>query len=429
MEFAEFSTELPAAVLIFTSLSISAGSLFFLFATRSARRTQPKQQEVPNAGEPIAESKVRGESVSGADTTAAFCLSQDYGRFKHCGLRENPYDPRAAPPKYSLVNLDLPLPEIGESDRRALDELIERVRDMQSRMMRTDAATMLRFLRARKGNVAAAEAYFRKACDLRERLGLVRMEIDWDLETYEHCFAPWWTRGGLIGCGKKGQIIGFERFGRCHFPDIVRDVPWEILERLDAVHLVRTLAAMEELSMRRGQNVFGDAILILDMEGVGWEYCNLSVARLYGKLVENRDMLCPCTLSNIFCIRAPKAFSMAWNMFKNVLDPVTRDKVSIVSGDEASLRLLREFIDDDVIPGYLGGKAHNGGDPQCPLLLGTPNPGPPPRDAVEQLLRMASGQSPKTRVRRRSRKLGDLDMSEEQSNRGCWAGFCLAFGR
>merc|ERR1740117_1760684 len=112
--------------------------------------------------------------------------------------------------------------------------------------------TMLRFLRARKGNVTAADAYYRKACAYREGLDLNRMETHWNLEAYEKCFAPWYPRGGIIGHSKTGSVVGLERFGCCHFADLVKELPLDVLLRLDACHMVRILAAFEADSMRTG---------------------------------------------------------------------------------------------------------------------------------------------------------------------------------
>ena len=64
------------------------------------------------------------------------------------------------PPQYSLTDLDLPLPELLPGERDGLEALTFRLADDQGRK---DGATLIRFLRARKGNVERAADYYRDA--------------------------------------------------------------------------------------------------------------------------------------------------------------------------------------------------------------------------------------------------------------------------
>jgi len=258
------------------------------------------------------------------------------------------------------------------------------VSDLRGGGRRTDKATLLRFLRARKGNVSAAAKYFRQAELYRDELGLRQMETGWDLEAYERCFAPWWARGGIVGLGLKGQVVGWERFGRCAFPHLLQVLPWEVIRRLDAVHLTRVLAAFEEDSLRRSVPV-GGTILVLDLEGLGWSFCTPKVVRAYAKLVQMRDMLLPCSLGHVFVIRAPKWFANVWSTFQHFLDPITREKVQIAAGTDQSLALLRSYIGDETIPAYLGGSLVVNGDPECRGVLGSCDPGPVPPEALRRL--------------------------------------------
>jgi len=286
--------------------------------------------------------------------------------------------------------LELPLPELAAGEAVALQALARKVSDLTATgFVRTDPATLLRFLRARKGNLASTEAYFRQAAAYRhDELRLHELDTCWNLDAYERCLAPWWTRGGILGHGLRGQVIGFERFGQCRFPELLETLPFEVLKRLDAVHMQRTLAAFEEDAMRR-QVPCGNAILVLDLDGLGFEYCKPKVARAYAELVSYRDMLMPCMIGQIFVIRAPRAFAMAWNMFQHLLDPVTRAKVQIVSSNAESLAVLRRYISNDVLPAYLGGARCIESDPECRQILGG-GPGSVPPKATKRLLQLAA---------------------------------------
>mmetsp|Transcript_48338 Transcript_48338/g.142648 ORF Transcript_48338/g.142648 Transcript_48338/m.142648 type:complete len:329 (-) Transcript_48338:29-1015(-) len=327
------------------------------------------------------------------------------------------------------------MPALSPAELAVTRELFARVGDLTAAGKRTDMGTMWRFLQARKGNVEGAEAYFRKAVAFRDSLNLDELDTSWDLEAYERCFAPWWCRGGILGHGKSGQVVGLERCGLSGFPELSLKLPWEVLVRMDAVHIVRSLAAFEEDALRRGVPV-GNNTLILDLEGLSWDWCRPSVARMYGKLVEGRDMLLPNTLGHILVVRAPAAFTMAWRTAQSFFDATTREKVQIATTVEESLAMIRKYVPDEIIPGYLGGRLHTDGDPECRLLLGSSSPDPVPSEAFERLQALLSGDTeaaerwrrgagadhrPKEMARQRSRQDPDRSM--------CFGGFCGVMGK
>lgn len=65
-----------------------------------------------------------------------------------------------------------------------------------------------------------------------------------------------------------------------------------------------------------------------------------------------------------------------------------RDKVQVVSCPDKSLEVIRKYVDDDVIPAFLGGSKTIHGDPDCSVQI-APG-GVPPEEAVERLLAMTT---------------------------------------
>mmetsp|Transcript_27759 Transcript_27759/g.89278 ORF Transcript_27759/g.89278 Transcript_27759/m.89278 type:complete len:450 (+) Transcript_27759:81-1430(+) len=385
----EWSELFPTSCL--TAIAVSQFFLirFLVKATRAvlkspgAHEYEGSSALVHRGGEQGSENGADGADHAQGDRAEAAWARAD-GRYKHCALRPDIFG-EAPPPRYAQDNNDaLPLPEMSPKEAAGLAELVARLSDLTPRGVRTDRSTLLPFLRARKGSVKNAEAYYRKAVEYRyDRLRMHELDTHWNLEAYERILAPWWTRGGILGHGLKGQVVGFERFGRCRFAELLDAIPWEILLRLDAVHMQRTLAAFEEDSLRRGRPTV--ATLVLDLEGLGVECLNFKTARAYGKLISYRDMIMPNMLSHILVIRSPKAFAQTFKLFSYILDPVTRDKVQIVSGHEESLACLRRHIGNDMIPAYLGGERCINGDPNCAMILGTADPGPVPEKALRRL--------------------------------------------
>ena len=61
----------------------------------------------------------------------------------------------------------------------------------------------------------------------------------------------------------------------------------------------------------------------------------------------------PEMMGKLFVINAPMLFSGIFAIVKNWLDERTKRKITVCRGDY--LKILRQFIDDDQIPAYLGG--------------------------------------------------------------------------
>jgi len=303
-----------------------------------------------------------------SDEDMSTWLDKDYGRYKYCGLRPDPINPHQCKPDVSLEPLDLPLPALCAKEVAALAEVREAVQDL-SATHRIDDSTLLRYLRARKGNAAAATAYFRSSAQWRDSLGVNTALKDWNLRAYEDSLAPWWLSGGVLGLGKQGEPIGWERLGRCHLPSLLSQVGLEDFIKLDIVHTLRSLAAVEEFSMRTGQPL-GNAILVQDLDGFSGDQVTVPVARALATLVDNRNKIMPECILRILIIRAPPAFVAAWSMFSAMLDANTREKIQLAGrSKDKSINLLRKYIDDEEIPVFLGGRKAYNGDPESKLIL------------------------------------------------------------
>eukprot|EP00439_Symbiodinium_sp_Y106_P039362 s672_g4.t2 len=195
------------------------------------------------------------------------------------------------------------------------------------------------------------------------------------------CLAPWWLSGGFLGHGLQGEPVALERLGRCSWPKLCNRLDFEVLKKLDIVHCRRSLAALEEDSMRRGVP-FSGVTLIIDLKGFKWSDAQFGAAWTLSKMVACRSNLLPETCFRILFVRVPAPFAKAWSMFSYLLDPGTIAKIQMATESE-TLTLLRKFIGDDTIPAYLGGQLRIDGDPYCRKLL-APG-GFPPEEALQRL--------------------------------------------
>jgi hypothetical protein len=302
----------------------------------------------------------------------------NYGRFKYCGLRQNPVSFPVAPPQYSTRDQRLPLPELADDERERLMELSRNLSDLTASGVRTELPMLLRFLRYRK-TVSEAEAFFRQGVEWRKENDVDQSLTDWDLELYEEWLAPWWPCGGALGHGRRGEPVVIERIGRADPSWLMNSVPEldVIGVKIDIVHCLRTVAAFEEDAKRR--NIpFEGAILIMDMDGLTWKHISMSVLRIYLKFFEGRQFMVAGCARNILIVNAPTIFVHACSFIKKyLLYPETADLLEVASRRD-TLELLRRYIDDIEIPAFLGGQRCIDGDPECKQVLapgGTPPPG------------------------------------------------------
>jgi len=296
----------------------------------------------------------------------------EYGRFKYCGLRDDPLGPSGAP-EYSLEPLGLKYLEMTSDEEEKLARLQELVADLTQACPRFEADRLYRVLRAAGGNVNVAAQRLRQADKFRRDHDMDRALSHWDLEAYEECLKPWWVSGGFLGHGREGQPVAYERLGACNWPRLCKQLPWDLIQKLDVVHIQRVLAAMEEDTLRRGGAHRG-LLYIIDVQGFGWDQVQLTGARLFAKLVEGRGLFLLDMAEHILVINAPPAFQKAWAMFKYLLDKSTADKVQLMGADY--FPLLLKYISEDEIPGCYGGQRSVDGDRDCRKVLAPGGPIP-----------------------------------------------------
>jgi len=117
--------------------------------------------------------------------------------------------------------------------------------------------------------------------------------------------------------------------------------------------------------------------LIEDLDGISCHQFKPTSLRALGKVLMGRLYLAPQTGKRIIIINGPVGFAATWNMVKNwLVKPHTASLVQIARREE-TLSTLRLYMDDAVIPAYLGGSKSIDGDPECRKLL-APGGKPPP---------------------------------------------------
>eukprot|EP00929_Paragymnodinium_shiwhaense_P082982 TRINITY_DN44010_c0_g1_i1.p1 TRINITY_DN44010_c0_g1~~TRINITY_DN44010_c0_g1_i1.p1 ORF type:complete len:429 (-),score=65.28 TRINITY_DN44010_c0_g1_i1:215-1501(-) len=305
----------------------------------------------------------------------------DYGRFKYCGLRPEPLA-EIEPPLYSLVEPDFVAPVLEPEVARKVDELAKRLGDIKAAGHRTDRTTLWRFLVDRGWDVEDAEAHFRAAIEFRKAHDVDRALTTWDLDLYEKHLMPWWPCGGALGHGLQGEPIIMEHTGAIDV-QMITELPFDALQKLDIVHCLRTLGGLEEDALHR-KVPYQQAIVLLNMEGFGWQHCNLQAVKIISKLFQTRSFLLAGIVKKILMVNAPWMVVRAWSMFKNLLLSGSVQELVEIVDKKNTPDLLRCYVDDSVLPKFFGGSRTIGDDADCRLLI-SPG-GRPPAERVQQFI-------------------------------------------
>jgi len=207
-----------------------------------------------------------------------------------------------------------------------------------------------------------------------------------NLDAYEKCLGPWWVSGGLIGWSKEKRPVYYEPFGKCKWAQITTRIPKRELVKIDLLHQMRVLGAIEEAAFEKGESM-KQGIAIVDLEGFGMDQCNCHAAKMFAELIAIRDRMVPSMLHQVLVINAPASFSCAWRMVKFVLHQDTQAKFRVASSGRKTTALLKTHLDDQSIPAFLQGHPVCDED-RLKFALG----GPVPQHAITRFLSIVGSQ-------------------------------------
>ncbi|KAK7445188.1 cytosolic factor, phosphatidylinositol/phosphatidylcholine transfer protein [Stygiomarasmius scandens] len=238
---------------------------------------------------------------------------------------------------------------------KALEELKEEIKKegawVEERM---DDATVLRFLRARKWNVANAKTMFLSAEQWRKDFGVEELMNNFDFKEKEEVdkYYPQFYHK----TDKQGRPIYIERLG---FLDIKAlnacTTTQRQLQRLVYEYEIFLRHRLPAASAAVGHPV-ETSCTILDLAGVSLS--NFVKVRDYvNQATQIGQERYPEVMGKFYIVNAPWVFSTVWSVIKGWLDPVTIAKVKILGSGEKEWVVLREEIGvgaEEVLPASLG---------------------------------------------------------------------------
>ena len=224
--------------------------------------------------------------------------------------------------------------------------------------------TLTRFIRARKGDIAAAIEMYLNMLKWRKE-----NNIDGMLNTpdpNEHifgCICP----HAHHGFDKDGHPVYFERTGLVRVPNMLKFMEEKDIAHRHTRYMEHVIRRMIQSSQKLGRYI-GKQVVVYDMSGLSYKVDTAGM-RVFKQTSNVDQNYYPESLHRMFIINAPMSFRAIWAMVRPFLDPVTQKKVEIMG--HKYLDRLREFIDESNIPVLYGGKCtcpglHANGDPCLP---------------------------------------------------------------
>mmetsp|Transcript_44558 Transcript_44558/g.127759 ORF Transcript_44558/g.127759 Transcript_44558/m.127759 type:complete len:461 (+) Transcript_44558:84-1466(+) len=310
---------------------------------------------------------------------------------KFCGLRwaRPPSDAAGMPAcgAFEPEPLGGPMPEAWEAMLGHRGDELRVTRRLREAVVGIagpkDPVTMLRFLRARGGDVAVAAKMYRSAMDERVQPGVERAfrfgTVD---DSLHQRLDAYWKPMGLLGFDRDGDPVLWERIGVAPCGALAR-IPAEFLLRHEVYTMARIQQSLDELMVRLGRPIVYFTA-VEDLTGLGLQHLNPRSLKNYQALVRFCEDNYPEMVKRALVIKAPGIFARIWKLVKHFFDKGTRDKIQIV-GARDTYDTLCEYIDPEWIPECYGGKLRVGTNEWCEPVLPRPAGGIP-EDLLQEVL-------------------------------------------
>eukprot|EP01006_Ploeotia_vitrea_P051632 TRINITY_DN67580_c7_g1_i1.p1 TRINITY_DN67580_c7_g1~~TRINITY_DN67580_c7_g1_i1.p1 ORF type:complete len:497 (+),score=236.74 TRINITY_DN67580_c7_g1_i1:29-1492(+) len=268
---------------------------------------------------------------------------------------------RAEPEEYPKPQFEVDSPQYLGMSVEEQDGVRAMKKQLPPRLQESNA-TLLRFLRARKGNVPAAlqmytmAYYWRKGWDVDNILDNVphNYPILRKIVTQEH-----------HGYDKIGRPVFIHKTGRMMVDAMCEFSP----ESMMYCHIYQQEEALQfarQASKRFGKHV-SQFLIIMDLAGLNMSCRKVMQYARYTSYMDGNYY--PELMGQLIMINAPRAAPILWKMVKPMLDPVTQQKVVIMGSNYHDA--LAELIDPYNLPREYGGKCRCCGPRGC-LPTSTP---------------------------------------------------------
>ena len=246
----------------------------------------------------------------------------------------------------SGVDKTVQLWDLSPHERADLIRMGHRLQDIDH--SKNNPADVIRFIRARQGNLDAAESMFRAMINWR-----IENKVDTILQDYVPSpeLLSLWPGAVLQGVDKDGDPIHLAREGKVDGP------AW--LKRFGHDELLRFCIWLREKPQETAffqnyESTFGHPVkrftIIEDVGGIRVQnFTNKASRTLLGQIARLDQDYYPENAKKIIIIGVPSAFIAVWKSIKYLFDQGTVDKM-IFSTSQTALKVLSAYVDLEVLP-------------------------------------------------------------------------------
>ncbi|XP_016934138.3 SEC14-like protein 2 [Drosophila suzukii] len=257
-----------------------------------------------------------------------------------------------------------PLPEISEEQRAMLEQFRKQMND--ALIGTHDDYFLVRWLRARKWNLEAAEKMLRASLKTRAMWNVDNIE-KWDPPRALQEYLPY----GLMGYDNEGSPVLVCPFANFDMWGMMHCVTRFEFQKYLVLLLERFMKIAYEQSQKHGWRA-RQLVVFFDMQDVNLkQYAWRPAAECVISTVKQYEANFPELLKMCYIINAPKLFSVAFNIVKKFLDENTTSKIVIYkSGVDRWQQQLFSHVNRKAFPKAWGGEmVDRNGDPQCKALM------------------------------------------------------------
>ncbi|KAL5353996.1 cytosolic factor, phosphatidylinositol/phosphatidylcholine transfer protein [Pseudogymnoascus australis] len=230
---------------------------------------------------------------------------------------------------------------------------------------RLDTLTLLRFLRARKFDVALSEAMFVNSEAWRKEINLDDLVQNFEYTEKAQIFE--YYPQYYHKTDKDGRPVYIEQLGKCDLTAMNKITTQERMLQNLAVEYEKVSDPRLPACSRKSGHLLETCCTIMDLKGVGIS----KISSVYGYVKEASAMSqnhYPERLGRLYLINAPWGFSSVFGMIKSFLDPVTVEKIHVLGSGYQSELLAQ--VPAENLPKQFGGQC------DCPGGCGFSDAGP-----------------------------------------------------
>lgn len=240
---------------------------------------------------------------------------------------------------------------MDETQKTALEEFRKTLEEAGFEE-RLDDSTLLRFLRARKFDIALAKEMFENCEKWRKEYGTntILEDFHYDEKPLVAKFYPQYYHK----TDKDGRPCYFEELGAVNLPEMTKITTEERMLK-NLVWEYESVAKFRVPACSRAAGYLVEtSCTIMDLKGISISsaYSVLNYVREASYISQN---FYPERMGKFYMINAPFGFSTAFRLFKPFLDPVTVSKIFILGGSYQK-DLLKQ-IPEENLPVKFGGKS------------------------------------------------------------------------